>query len=820
MLDQQSEAMSGRSFGHYQILDLLGKGGMGEVYRARDTRLAREVAIKFLPQDVARDETKLRRLEREARMLASLNHPNIATIHGLEYFDERRLIVMELLPGESLDRLIGRGPIPVEQALSIFRQIAEALEAAHAKGVIHRDLKPANIIVSPQGKVKLLDFGLAKALDIGPESGAIDAEPLASLTGSGVVLGTPVYMSPEQVRGEAADKSTDIWAFGCVLYEALTGLRAFRGKNVPEILSSVLRDEPDWNNLPSQTPRSLRGLMQQCCNKKKGERLHDMSAARIGIDECLSDLQQPSRLTSLSLIGNRAARRYGRRALTYASVALIALVGVLLVVRGLIGGGSNEPKPSEPVTLAVLPLQVLTAKEQIGYLGVGISDAIITRLANIAQLRVRPTSSILRYKDEPPDVQEVAKTLNAENVLSGTLQQVGSRLRISVQLIRTVDATPLWGQHYDLAQQDLLLLQDQLAEKVTTALKIRATAAERERVYRRYTQNAEAYDQYLRGRAQISVGDSARTAVEAFERALKVDPNYALAHAGLAYASGVMYNSVAVDAQRKEWGERAEREARAALEIDPELAEAHDALAAYYQYTEFNWDRTIEESRRALELNPALDRPHFALAGTYLHTGLLDLVESEARAAIELNPGGGLTNVAILTGVAALWGGRFNEAEPLLEQGRREVGPSALVDWNLATAYFYIGKQQQAEQLAASIYRGEEPDIRAQAALTSFLAARGERTRAKELAKQVAARPSFEHHAMYSIAGAYAQLGEPAEAVRLLRLARDTGFFCYPFYSRDPLLRPLSRDPQFQAFMEEFRKSWEAFRARYSAGPS
>lgn len=376
------------------------------------------------------------------------------------------------------------------------------------------------------------------------------------------------------------------------------------------------------------------------------------------------------------------------------------------------------------------------------------------------------------------------------------------------------------GQHYDLSQQDLLSLQDQLAEKITTALKIRATAAERERVYRRYTQNAEAYDQYLRGRAQLSVGDSARAAVEAFERALQVDPNYALAHAGLAYASGLMYNSVAADAQRKEWGERAEREAHAALAIDPDLAEAHDALAAYYQLTEFNWDRTIEESRRALELNPALDRPHFALAGTYLHTGLLDLVESEARAAVELNPGGSLTNVAFLTGVAALWGGRFSEAEALLDQGRREVGPSALGDWNLATAYFYVGKPQQAEQLAASIRRGDESDIRAQAALASFVAARGDRARAQELVKQVVARPSFEHHAMYSIAGAYAQLGQPAEAVHMLRRARDTGFFCYPMFSRDPLLRPLARDPRFREFMEEFRQSWEAFRARYAGGPN
>jgi TolB-like protein len=477
------------------------------------------------------------------------------------------------------------------------------------------------------------------------------------------------------------------------------------------------------------------------------------------------------------------------------------------------------PKTAAPTTLAVLPLQVLTEKEKIGYLGVGISDAIITRLANISQLRVRPTSSILRYKDQPADVQEAGKTLNAENVLSGTLQQVGSRLRVSVQLIRISDGAPLWGHQYDLAQQDLLSLQDQLADRVTTALKIQATAAERERVYRRYTQNAEAYDFYLRGRAHLALSESARAAVDSFQRALQIDSNYALAHAGLAFASGLMYNSVAADAERKQWGERAEQEARAALAIAPDLAEAHEALAAYYQLTEFKWDRTIEESRRALELNPALDRPHFILAGTYLHVGFLDLVEPEMRAANELNPGGVLSKVASMTGVAALWGARFAEAVPLLEQARREVGPFVLLDWNLGNAYFYVGKRQQAEQLLAGVKRGNEPDIRAQAALASFLAARGERKRAEEILKQVMARPSFEHHAMYSAGATYAQLGRPAEAVRMLRQARDTGFFCYPWYERDPLLRPLERDPEFQKFMQEFRQQWEAFRARYAVGP-
>ncbi len=805
--NQRVKSMVGMQFGRYRVLEKIGAGGMGEVYRARDEQLERDVALKILPATSFRDPDARSRLLREARSAAALNHPHICTIHEVGEAEGQAYIAMELVEGQSLSARLTAGALPAGEVLRYGIQLAEALAHAHERSIVHRDLKCANVVMSSEGRAKVLDFGLAKRLS----ENALDevTRSQASLTQPGAVVGTLAYMAPEQLRAQPADARSDIWALGVMLYEMATGLRPFQGKTGFELSSSILNQPP--LSLPEKVPVELRAVINRCLEKEPDRRYQRAGEVRAALETLQTGATVP-------LSGVRFPRvQRPWLALVAGAVVLAAILGGMNASR-LREWFQPATKPAAPTTLAVLPLQVLTEKEKIGYLGVGISDAIITRLANISQLRVRPTSSILRYKDQPADVQEAGKTLNAENVLSGTLQQVGPRLRVSVQLVRISDGAPLWGHQFDLAQQDLLSLQDQLADKVTTALKIQATAAERERVYRRYTQNAEAYDSYLRGRAHLAYDESVRTAVESFERALQLEPNYALAHAGLAYASGVMYNNVAADAERKQWGERAEQEARAALAIAPDLAEAHEALASYYQLTEFKWDRTIEESRRALELNPALDHPHTILAGTYLHVGFLDMVEPETRAAKELNPGGFRGNAAVLTGVAALWGARFAEALPLLEQGYRETIQSPLVAWNLGNAYFYVGRRQQAEQLLAGVKRGNEPDIRAQAALASFLAARGERVRAEAIIKQVQARPSFEHHAMYSAGATYAQLGRPAEAVRMLRQARDTGFFCFPWYERDPLLKPLQHDLEFQKFMQEFRREWEAFRARYAGG--
>jgi TolB-like protein/Flp pilus assembly protein TadD len=475
-----------------------------------------------------------------------------------------------------------------------------------------------------------------------------------------------------------------------------------------------------------------------------------------------------------------------------------------------------EETPVERIALAVLPFHVLTAPEDIGYLGIGIADTVITRLANIGQMRVRPTSAILRYENQTIDLQEVGRALKTEHVLSGTVQRAGERFRVSVQLVRVSDGVPLWGEHYDLPRSDLLNLQDAIAAQVAAALKIQMTATERARVYRRYTEKVAAYELYLRGRSsQVRyTGEWTRAAMEAFEAALRLDPNYALAHAGLATASTQMSLRFAPEAEVKSWRERAEREASHALELDPNLAEAHKALAAVYRYTEFDWERTIAESTRALALNPNLELPHFYRATAFYHLGLLELVDGEVRAGMEINPGNRVEPLRA-QGVAAFFSGRFAEAERFLEEVQR-LGAEPVANWYLAQAHYYQGEPARAEPMLAQVRRGGQPDTRAQATLASFLAARGERVRAEELLHAITTGTYMDHHVAYSLGAAYAQLGQHDEALRWLRNAADTGFPCYPWYERDALLQPLHSNPEFQRFMEELRKSREVAKARYA----
>jgi tetratricopeptide (TPR) repeat protein len=387
---------------------------------------------------------------------------------------------------------------------------------------------------------------------------------------------------------------------------------------------------------------------------------------------------------------------------------------------------------------------------------------------------------------------------------------------MSVQLVRVRDGVPVWGDHYDVARSNLLTVQAQIAQSVAEALKVQMTAAERERLFRRYTENVAAYERYLEGRAQFSrySREDLLAAIGRFEEALKLDPGYAPARAGVALASAIMRLRYAATSEADVWAQRAEREARAALQLDPQLAEAHEALAAVYRAVEFEWERTLEESRLALALNPNLDLPHLYRAVAFYHLGLLDLVEPEVQAAADVNPANQVESQRT-RGITALYAGRFQEALPLLEDVRRLSGGTTF-NWLSGQAYYYTGDATRADEILN--LRGSTPgDRRSQAILASLLAARHANSEARALVKVIRDGSFMDHHIAYSLGATYTQLGEFAEARRWLADAARTGLPCYPWYARDPLLDPLRSDPEFQRFLSGLQNSWRMMAARYAA---
>ena len=448
----------------------------------------------------------------------------------------------------------------------------------------------------------------------------------------------------------------------------------------------------------------------------------------------------------------------------------------------------------------MLPFQPIGVAGDSGLLTIGLPDAIITRLANVPRLRVRPTSAILPYGAHRIDPQAAARELGVSYVLAGTVQSVTDRLRVSVQLLRAADGAALWGARYDLGRQDLLTLQDSIAERVSGTLAVRLSTVDQERLYRRYTQNAAAFEWYLRGRAELAriSEEGTRAAIAAFDRALAVDSAYALARAGLAMASADMHLRFAKGAEVAAWGDRANREAERALALDPELAEAHLARAAVARKADFDWDLTLTESERALELNPSLDLAHYFRAAAFYHLGLLERAADEIGRAQQVDPQNRVERLRT-SGVVAFLDGRADEAVRNLEEVRR-TGSRVYADSYLSQAYFYRGDTARAFGLLDSLAASSSgPAVaRARSASASFAAAGGDRARAERLIAEVLRDGYMDHHVAYSLGVAYAQLGRMAEADRWLERAVSEGFPCYPWYLHDPLLASFRANPRVQ----------------------
>jgi serine/threonine protein kinase/Flp pilus assembly protein TadD len=685
--------MQGRTLGHYQIVEPLGAGGMGEVYRAHDTILKRDVAIKVLPENLAGDPERLSRLEREAQLLASLNHPGIATIHGLEESVGVRFLVLELVEGETLSERLRRGRLDLELSHEIARQIAEALEAAHQKSVVHRDLKPANVKITPEGRVKILDFGLAKVFraegeeaEDGAEAGGAagasldiaESPTVAAATLPGVILGTPAYMCPEQARGQTVDKRADIWAFGCLLYEMLAGRRPFDGETVTDILAALIERDPEWDALPESAPGRIRDLLRKCLEKDPSRRLHDIADARIEIEDARAELAQAP--------GPWAPREPARPA-----------------EMGRHPEAEPGPDTGKINSIAVLPLQNLSGDVGQEYFSEGMTDALITDLAKIGALKVISRTSAMRYRDTDKSLPQIARELSVDAVVEGSVLRAGERVRITAQLIHAATDQHLWAESYDRDLGDILSLQSEVARAVAREIQVKVTPQEDALLARARRVDPGAQEAYLRGLHYWNKTTKSRftDAMEHFRLAIERDPSHAQAYAGL--ADSYWWSAFWGNQRPHKAYPRAREAVERALALDETLGEAHASLGSIHLMYDWDWAAAGREFRRALELAPNSSSARICHSFYLTLMRRQDEAIAETKRAQALDPLSGFSNSHL--GHQFWHGRRYDEAIETFEKWLL-IEPD---DW---FAHSHLGLQYQAKgktaEAIAAVDKGVE----------------------------------------------------------------------------------------------------------------
>jgi len=743
----------GTRLGPYEILAPLGKGGMGEVYRATDTRVDRAVALKVLPEEFFESEERRGRFEREARMLASLNHPGIATLYSFEEIpssssslSSRHVLVMELVEGDDLARKIASGPLPLEECLSYAKQIAEALAAAHEKGIVHRDLKPANILVTRDGRVKLLDFGLAKREEPQGASGSPEAPTLSKMTEPGVVMGTVPYMSPEQARGRDVDARTDVWAFGCVVYEMLTGRRAFDGETASDTLAAILRGEADLSRLPAGTPPRVVSLLRRTLEKDPVERLHDISRARADLEEVA------------------------------ALAAAVALPSV-----------------------AVLPFANMSADPENEFFADGITEDVIAHLAKIRTLRVTSRTSVMAFRKREQSLREIGAALGVGMLVQGSVRRSKNRVRIVAQLVDPRTDEHVWTETYDRDLDDIFAIQTDVALHIAAALRAELTLDERARIGRRPTRDLDAYQLYLQGRHHFQefTKTGSTRALELFEQAVARDPLFALAFAGIAQAhvEGVIGGISGV--VPAEAFARAQQAVNHALALDDGLAEAH-GIAGVLRFTrDFDWKGAEAESRLALKLSPGSADICLQLGWLCSAQGRFDESLALMRRAREIDP------LAIRSDYPneLMRAGRTEEA--LAEAQRALAVDSTYPRLHTVFGWACLTLGRTAEGLAA-LERAVEllPEstiFRAQ--LGQALGMTGQEAKARAILSELEALARTQYVAPYYLAHVHTGLGERDAAMDCLERALEDRSGAIYGIKGSYLFASLRDHPRFQALL-------------------
>jgi eukaryotic-like serine/threonine-protein kinase len=625
--------MIGQMLGHCRILEKVGAGGMGVVYRAHDEQLDRDVAIKVLPSGTLNNDSARRHFRKEALALAKLNHPNIEAVYEFGSQEGTDFLVMEYVPGPTLAQRLADGPLSERETIALGTQIVAALGEAHERGIIHRDLKPANIAIADRGQAKVLDFGLAKLLR--PE------EELTTdyLTGPGGVPGTFPYMSPEQLRGEALDGRSDIHAIGAVLYEMVTGRKAFSGDQLSMVIDGILHQMPPSPRvLNSRLTGELERIILKCLDKEAENRYQTTK-------ELLVDLRRlaTSSSSNLSPVPLPSTSRGWTKIRRYAGLGIIAVLALAIAlmamnIRGLRDNLVGRVRSPEIHSIAVLPLAIVSGDPQEEYFADGVTDALIMELAQVGELRVISRTSVMAYKGAKKPLPQIAKELGVDAVVEGSVQRSGDKVRINAELIQASTDRLLWAKSYERDLRDILTLQSALAQAIVTEVEVKVTPLEKARLAKSHPVNPEAHEAYLTGRFYWNkqTADGLMKSISYFEQAIAKDPNYALAYAGLADSYHELPGLTNVPVS--EAFPKARKAALKALELDNSLAEAHSALATVREDYDWDWAGAEVEYKRAIELNPGYSAARVFYSNLLMELGRLPDALSQAKTAQQLDP--------------------------------------------------------------------------------------------------------------------------------------------------------------------------------------